>query len=633
MSTAAERLRLITEHLQSESSTLELAQSINAYLAGQGTLDDVRATLKVHEQRRIYAPIYPAWQEAAKLLSEEESSGPLGELDLRCVAVGTALVPSPDMLNLLGTSERKQQALEFLRQNRFAPRTLLMGAILTVNHAFEENNRLTPFGEYLLSFVPETIDTVMAQYSPDHQVWRWLHQQKYVRLLRLLLAANPPDLGHAWVIARQAAEHELPVFEPDDCMELLLQADPTGATVWAREVASNQKYHPHMRQAALFALMRRDPASHRDLADEIIQKGLPPSRPRGHDHLYWIALKEAYHFDQMKYLPQMEEMALGTHWLAWSALEELCKSTGDEARAILQRCVTESAPRAASALQGLLDQDWLGKPDFLLSLIAHRDRDTRDSARTWLAAQGDASVERLALLLADRSAAIRLAAAQTLGQIGTELAAVLLAARLDNEKSAKIRQAIAVILDDLRAADHRTLSREAVLEKAEWLHSYAPQPALDWFNPEEAPALHWTTGTLAPPVVLGYLLHRQLRPHPPGTLEDYARRMLALLDHNTSGDLALALFNGWLNNSARAKDIRVVPLACALGDDRLVALLQHTVESWQKGKEFTLSLNILQAMPLIEAPTLQSTLKDLAKRLRRLKLKRAAKDALAAVTP
>ncbi len=631
MSTAAERLRLITELVQSQSSTLELAESINAYLAGQGTLDDVRATLATQE--RVFAPIYPAWQEAAKLKSEAERSGPLDELDLRLLAVYPVLDSNPEILRFLTTSEQKQQALEFLRQNCFEPRTLLVGIHLTINHAFDENGQLTPFGEYLLPLVQDTIDALIAQHDPDSQIWRWPHAWDYTPMLRLLLAANPSDLERVWAIIYHSQEGLNPTIFVGEYARLLLQADPERATRWLRNIAQLPR-DARARTTALNLLMQRDPASHVDLAVEIARSPLP-AYGWGEFELHLTALHAAYHFDPVAYFPLIEEAALGQQaQIAFRVVHDLSANTDEQTRQLLQRCVTSGVLQAAErALQALQGQQWEGKLDFMLSLLTHRFSSIRKEAWTWLAYQGDASLDPLTSLLADRSAAIRQSAAQTLGQIGSERAAVLLAARLDNEKSAKIRQAIAVILDDLRAADHRTLSREAVLEKAEWLHRYAPQPALDWFNPEEAPALHWTTGMLAPPVVLGYLLHRQLRPHPPGTLEDYARRMLALLDHNTSGDLALALFNGWLNNSARAKDIRVVPLACALGDDRLVALLQHTVESWQKGSRFSLALIILYAMRLMEAPSLQSTLKDLAKRLRRLKLKRAAKDALAAVQP
>ncbi len=629
MLTTAERLRSIAEILESQMNPPVLSQRILAYLSGQGSLDDVRAAWEADPgQHLASAPISIAWNEVHKLLAIAQGSDPLDEFELRYVAVSVVLFSYTHMLYGLGTTARMQQALEFLRQSVSDPRILLMCAVATAYYAFRSPH--SPLGQCLLSFVPETIDALAALES----AWKWPRHWNYTGLVTLLLAATPPDLEHAWLLVRLADQHGY-ASRPfmDECARLLLQADPERATEWARSLVQTHD-DAWIRTTILNLLMQRDPARHIDLAVEVARSPVS-SKDWNEVRLREEALKAAYHFDPVAHSPLIEAAALGQHAnLAYWAVGVLSQNRNEQTHQFLQRCVTDGVLLAAQrALNALTGQPWEGQQAFILSLLAHRFSDIRQKAWVWLARQGDASIELLTALLADRSAAIRLAAAQTLGQIGTELAAVLLAARLDNEKSAKIRQAIAVILDDLRAADHRTLSREAVLEHAGWLHSYAPQSALSWFNLEEAPALHWTNGTLAPPVVLGYLLHRQSRQKQPGALDGYARRMLALLDRSTSGDLALALFTGWLEHDARLKDAWLVPLACALGDDRLVALLQHTVESWQKGKEFTLSLNILQAMPLIEAPTLQSTLKDLAKRLRRLKLKRAAKDALAAVTP
>ncbi|HEY7125451.1 MAG TPA: HEAT repeat domain-containing protein [Ktedonobacterales bacterium] len=629
MPTATERLHSIAEILQSQPINSALVQSINAYLAGLGSMDEVRAAWEADPGRLLAsAPIYMAWNEVHKLLAIAQGSDPLDEFEMRYVAVSVVLFSYTYMLYGLGTTARMQQALEFLRQSVSDPRILLMCAVDTAYYAFRSPR--SPLGQCLLSFVPEVIDALAALES----AWKWPHHWNYAGLVILLLAAEPPDLEHAWLLVRLADQHgyaSRPFME--ECLRLLLQADPERATEWARSLVQTHE-DAWIRTTALNLLMQRDPARHIDLAAEVARSPVP-SNDWNEVRLREDALKATYSFDPVAHFPLIEAAALGQHAsLAYRALQILSENRNEQAHQLLQRCVTDGVLLASQrALNMLTGQPWEGQQAFILSLLAHRFSDIRQKAWAWLARQGDASLEPLTALLADRRAAIRHAAAQALGQIGTERAIALLASRLEHETSARVRQTIAVILDDLRSADHRSLSREAVLEHAEWLHRYAPQPALPWFNLEDAPALRWTNGTPVPPVVLGYLLHRQSRQKQSATLNDYARRVLALIDRNTSGDLALALFNGWLTNGAHLKDAWLIPLACALGDDRLVPLLQHTVENWQKGKEFTLSLNILQAMPLSEAPTLPGALKDLAKRLRRLKLKRAAKDALAAVQP
>lgn len=630
--TTEARLRSIAEILASKVPNQALAQTITAYLEGSGPLEDVRVAWEAEPERHTAAPIYFAWRDIAELMALAKNQGPMSELDLRYVAV-TALIHSfPDVINSLGTNERKQQALEFLRQEQPGPRILLMAVVATLFYAFEKNGQLTPLGEYLLTYVPGVIDALAAQNDPSHQVWRFSYPWNYVGLVQLLLSATPPDLERAWLVVRQASQTDAAFGSAiNACARLLFKHDPLRATAWARELV---KTHPDAwaRQAALHHLIQRDAAAHVDLAVEIARSPIA-SENWGELHLYWEAVRSAYRFDPVAYFPLIEAAALDRQHpsIAERAVRELATTLNEQTRALLQRCVTSNILLASKeALKALLQQPWEGMQTFIVSLVNHPFSYIRQQAWDWLAQQGEASIEPLAALLADRSPATRLAAAQTLGQIGTERAAALLFARVEIEKTAKIRQAIALIMDDLQTSDHRSLAREDVLQRALWLRRYVPAPALSWFNPEEAPALRWTTSAQVPPFVLGYLLYRQSRQKEPGKLDDYARRVLSLLDRSASGDLALALFTGWLENAARPKEAWLVPLACALGDARLVARLQKTIESWQKGRQFTLSLQLLPAMSLIEDAATRDALKDLAKRLRRLKLKHAAKAALAA---
>ena len=279
----------------------------------------------------------------------------------------------------------------------------------------------------------------------------------------------------------------------------------------------------------------------------------------------------------------------------------------------------------------MLKQSWDGQEDYILSLLAHRFTNIRLRASTWLVAQGQAVVESISPFLTHRSADARLAAVQTLAKIGGERAHALLAARLDPEKSLRVKEAIldAIGIPAVRATfqDTPALRRAALLAEAEATLSYIPKPALAWFDTEEAPTLRWTTSDPVPAAVLRYLLYRQSRVQNKETLDAQVSQALPLIDRSASGDLALALFRGWVSSGAASDESWLLPLVCTLADDRLAARMRHQIETWLRTRR-TLAVQSVRALALIDDDSGLAELQDLAKEIKHGRMKRVIQQAI-----
>jgi hypothetical protein len=320
-------------------------------------------------------------------------------------------------------------------------------------------------------------------------------------------------------------------------------------------------------------------------------------------------------------------------WEASQLLHLLTQAPLEAARPHLQHCVAEGGLAAASqALKTLLSQPWEGRQEYVFSRLSHHSRRIRREATAWLAQQGDAVLARIEPFLTHPDAEVRLSAIDALAAIGGERAHTLLRARLDLERSAKVRQAIFGVVglaEDQRASS--PLTREALLANAAATLHYVSNPAPRWFVAAEVPAPCWANNEPVLPEVLLYLLYRQSLVTAPATLDGEVSQALTLLNSSTTGSLANALLSGWGGQGYSAKEAWCIPLICALGDEALLPALALRVEDWYRDHRRKLAMRIIQALPLFESQAAINELRGLAKGLRRGVVKTAAKETLAVV--
>jgi hypothetical protein len=113
-------------------------------------------------------------------------------------------------------------------------------------------------------------------------------------------------------------------------------------------------------------------------------------------------------------------------------------------------------------------------------------------------------------------------------------------------------------------------------------------------------------------------------------LEAQVRRVLPLLDRSAAGDLALALYRGWVSSGAAADDGWLLPLVCALGDARLARALRRQIDTWALGARRSLARIGVSALATIDDEAALTELNDLAKQFTQGRLKYEIQKAITA---
>lgn len=624
--TEQERIDLITQHCRSARYPEPLVEAISAYLSGKGPLEQALAEWQAAKARKQY--LHPSY-----ITLSDSSTETLDALDLRILELCAASDHVRQFFYVVIQQERFEQAYDYLLKRGVTEQQLHLWQLEMLSWAVERTGKLTRLGQRLLTYLPEHFDEMLAliEERKDHGYWLT------PAFVNLLIAAQPPYLDLAWQVVQRAQQHEAPYHNVvGQCAKLLLKADPARFTPWVRELASRvDKENDWSRVVALQALLEQDVAQHIDLALAAARAPVPSKKKWGFVQYQLVGLRAAYTFDPVKYWPLVEEAALShNHQLGQLAIKLLGGASFEQARPVLQSCVA-SAPgyTALPALELLLKTPWEGQQGCVLALLAHRSKQIRERVSKWLAAQGETVIDEIAPLLAHGSADARLAAAETLQRVGGKRVQALLAGRLDCEKAQRVRQ---VILDVAglpgAGAPSQNGARpspiEAITAEAETMLKYLPKPVLAWFDAEEAPAPRWNTGEPVPPVVLRYMFYRQAR-RKGERVEEANRQTLGLIDRATSGDLARALFKGWVSNGAKSEGVWLLPLVGALGDERLAAPLRQRIESWGLGNRRTLAAQAMQALALLEGEAAQNELDALSRVFTHGKLKKAINQALA----
>jgi hypothetical protein len=620
---ATERIEAIRNqcHAHYQPFPETLIDAICHYVEGQGSLAQIQQEWKAAGNITTY-PYY----RGRFIVLGSTANEHLDELDLRildiCIATGTV----GDFLSRIAESGPVTQARDHLLAQGMAEADVIKALIDCHNFVHQNKQEKmvpTALGRLLLTYILDQFDE-MLKYLPQGT-----HSDAHRTLFALLFSARPVHyLDMAWQVAQKAD-----LYQADGFAAELLKADPARFTEWARQIArASIQHHPEYQQPTLEALLKLDPAQHVDLALEAAHA--PTGRYRwSHATLQQLGVDAAYRLDPAKYLPLVEEAAVAPNpHLGKFAVELLKEADAEQARPILQRCIASGDTEAAlQALDVLLEHDWPERQAYMLSLIPHRAKEVRDALVMWLVKEGESIVAPLAPYLAHASADARLAAVQALQRIGGEQANKLLAARLDAEKSRKVKQAILDVVGVAALADASVPASaspsEALTAEAEAaLKRVTKLPPLA-FDLAQFPAPRWKDGGTVPSAVLNYLVYRQSRVKT-NTLDERIRQALPLLDRSGLGDLALAQFNGWIGHGAKSEQAWCLPLVCALADERLILPLRQQIDGWTKGARGALAAKAVAAMALIESDLALAEINNLAEHARHSQVKAAAQKAL-----
>ncbi|HLW00692.1 MAG TPA: hypothetical protein VKT82_18690 [Ktedonobacterales bacterium] len=622
--TEAERIDTFEQQLRAYRRLPQtMMEAFVQYLKGQGSLEQARQEWQaaIASKRYLYLPFLRP--------SEEEH---LDALDLRALDLYSVTDMPYPFLNPLVKQERIKEAFEYLLKRGVEQRQVLDWACTLAQNAVLQG-QISPLGQYLLSFVPDRAGDLLEAIDSKQAHERY---RVYPAFVFLLVTAQPPYTDLAWQIAQQVQQQD--EHSPHAgyygsnalgaIAKILLKADPARFTDWVRALArSSSAVSYYARLFALQGLLDQNVEQHLDLALEAAQTPFPNQQRYNYAQIQITGLQALIKFDAAKYWPLLEAAAFSPNYYCSSqAIRVLAAASFDQAQPTLQRCVANaSAITAGQALAVLLKQSWDGQEDYALSLLAHRSKGIRDQSRKWLASQGQAAIEGVSPYLTHRRADARLASVLTLAQIGGQQATARISARLDAEKTPRVTEAIldavgvpAVMAAFQGASAH---SAAAIIAEAEATLRYVPTLALAWFDVEAAPALRWADGTPVPLAVLRYLLYRQSRVQRKDALSAQVSQALPLMDRSASGDLALALYRGWVKNGAASAESWLLPLACALGDDRLASRLRRQIEGWASGPRRTLATQGIMALALIESDSTLDELNALAKEFTRGGLK------------
>lgn len=613
---ATERIAAIAERCRTYQSWLPAtASSVTCrYLAGEDVLDQVRQEWKqVNSNMLSYA--------AEQMIVLSDNGEQLDELDLRILTVCMAIDAPSVFLQKIAAQRRIAQARDYLLQHGVSEEQVALALVECYMRFLSKPDTPSPAGKLLLSYLPAHLPTLLQLIKNNPHTY-WVHP-----LTALLLTKHAPErIEMAWQVAQLAND-----YEKGPCAALLLKADPGRFTAWARQIAGPANATNYQsRLAALQALLEYDVAGNIDLAVEAART--TPGRYWDPVQVQCLGLETAYRFDPVKYLSLVEEVAAIQHpVIGKKAIELVEKADPATARPVLQHCVASGHVEAAlKALEMLAKQDWPERQEYLLSLLAHCSKPVRDALVKVLIKEGKDVVEPLGAQLAHPNADARLTAVQALGRIGGKRAKELLAARRDSEKSQKVKQAIIDVVGagaDIPASAEAASPIATITAEAEATLKQITKPTLPWFDPAQAPAVRWTTGEPVSHQVIAFFFFRQSRIKGVA-LDERVSQALALINRASAGDLAWALWSGWIEQGAKSEQSWLLPLLCSLADERLISPLRQHIESWSKTARGALAAKAVAAMAFMESDLALAEVSNIAERARHAQVKAAARKAL-----
>jgi hypothetical protein len=327
--------------------------------------------------------------------------------------------------------------------------------------------------------------------------------------------------------------------------------------------------------------------------DEAIQGADPKEREKV------LAAHGPVKYPSAQYSPHSHSFLVGADPAEWA------KSMGRS------RCeyLLKQAGASLSEFVGLAGR-W--KPerlaDRLWPLLRSSSKPVREAAARALGRIGAEAVPHVAELLRDRKADARQAAVAVLAGVDSPEALRLLKARLDEEPSDYVRDAILIALDAARGQEPSRTEIEYRIARTILKASALPADrTAPWVDEAALPRLHFQDGTPLRPEAVRYLLYRQSRQKEMRP-DVEARPLYALIDRTTSGDFARKLLELFLASKAEAGDRWALAVAGLLGDDRVLRLLEPQIDRWAESGRSKMSEYAVQALALLATETTLSVL-------------------------
>src|SRR5262249_32253483 len=121
----------------------------------------------------------------------------------------------------------------------------------------------------------------------------------------------------------------------------------------------------------------------------------------------------------------------------------------------------------------------------------------------------------------------------------------------------------------------------------------------EWLTLSQLSLPRWTTGDALSAETLAYLLYRQSHIRLP-ELDPAVAYIVRLMDRHGAADLAAALLSAFSRAGASKRHLWCLPLACALGTDRLLRPLLDHISSWLKRSDLGWAPFAISALALLD---------------------------------
>lgn len=243
--------------------------------------------------------------------------------------------------------------------------------------------------------------------------------------------------------------------------------------------------------------------------------------------------------------------------------------------------------KVAERHAALLCEEWR-------ELLGSNSKQLREVAVEVLSKSDPDDVRRLgAEFVRAKRADQRIGGAALLAALEEAALAPLLQEALATEKSAAVRAELRRALEKLGCSTPADVMSERATESQRDVSSWeselarrkrAPKAPADWAEPSSLPKLVTPDGREFGQLLVTHLLATQAA-HKAVTVTPEIAPLLAQLDRARSGDFALALLEAWLASPQEAKDRWALVLAGALGDTRILPVINSWIPKWcEKGR-------------------------------------------------
>lgn len=231
------------------------------------------------------------------------------------------------------------------------------------------------------------------------------------------------------------------------------------------------------------------------------------------------------------------------------------------------------------------------------NLLGHKSRAVREIAASLLAKLGEARIGKAKELWTAKRADTRIATISWLKAVGTSKAIAELKLRLEVEEDDNVRDALLLAIEKLAGPNAKPDLVELEKRIKKTLAHLDKLPVW-WLLPAELPLPKLRDGKKLDVNRLRYLLYRQSRVREMRA-DIEAKPLYAMLDRATSGDLALAVVQGFFSTKMDAEDRWIMAFAALVGDDRLVPLLVRQIRTWADASRGKLAEYAVGALALL----------------------------------